>query len=78
MLEGGTKNTRGNVALWIAGAMLSMIGLGANVYKYNTGVEPKLDWMSISAEAVILLAAVYFIYDYFRSKRKEKEEEQTK
>lgn len=73
MLEGGTKRTRGNVALWIAVAVLSMIGLGANVYKANTGEA--IDWASTIAEAGVFLAAVLFIIDYFKKRKEEKEEE---
>ena len=72
MLEGGAQRTRGNMALWIAVAVISMIGLGANVYKANTG-EP-IDWASTIAEAVCLVVSVLFTIDYFK-KRKEKKEE---
>ena len=72
MLEGGAKHSRGNLALWIAVMVISVIGLGANIYKANTG--EKLEWASTIAELGILAAAGYFIYDYTRKKRKEKEE----
>lgn len=72
MLEGGAKRTPGNMFLWITVAVISMIGLGANVYKANTG-EP-IDWASTIAEAGVFLAALLFIIDYFK-KRKEKKEE---
>ena len=72
MLEGGAQRTRGNMALWIAVAVISMIGLGANVYKANTG-EP-IDWASTIAEAVCLVVSVLFTIDSFK-KRKEKKEE---
>ena len=73
MLEGGAQRTRGNMALWIAVAVISMIGLGANVYKANTG-EP-IDWASTIAEAGVFLAALLFIIDYFKKRKEEKEEE---
>ena len=72
MLEGGAKRTPGNMFLWITVAVISMIGLGANVYKANTG-EP-IDWASTIAEAGVFLAALLFIIDYFK-KRKDKKEE---
>ena len=73
MLEqGGVKHTRGNLALWIFVVVLSIVGLGANVYKANTGAP--FEWPSTIAELGILVAAGYFIYDYFRKKREKKEE----
>ena len=73
MLEqGGVKHTRGNLALWIFVVVLSIVGRGANVYKANTGAE--FEWPSTIAELGILVAAGYFIYDYFRKKREKKEE----
>ena len=71
MLEGGAKRTRGNLALWIAVTVISMIGLGANVYKANTGEA--IDWASTIAEAVCLVAALLFIIDYFRKRKQEKD-----
>ena len=56
------------MALWISVAVLSVLGLGANVYKANTG-EP-LEWASTIAEIASLLTAVLFIVDYIRKKRK--------
>ena len=74
MLEQGRpQRTRTNMALWISVAILSIIGLGSNVYKANTGDE--LDWASTIAEAACLLAAGLFIFDKFRKKHKEQEEE---
>ena len=70
--QGGVKHTRGNMLLWVAVALLSMVGLGANVYKANTGAE--FEWPSTIAELGILVAAGYFIYDYFRKKREKKED----
>ena len=58
--------------MWIAVVVMSIIGLGANVYKANTG--EKLEWASTIAELACLIAAGYFIYDYIRKKRAEKEE----
>ena len=57
------------MTLWVSVAVLSIIGLGANVYKANTG-EP-LEWASTIAEIACLLTAVLFIVDYIRKKRKE-------
>ena len=71
MLDQRPRNTRPNMALWVSVALLSMIGLCANVYKYNTG-EP-LEWPSTIAELVCLLAALFFIVDYIRKKRTQKE-----
>ena len=73
MLEGGAKRTRGNLALWIAVTVISMIGLGANVYKANSG-EPN-DWASMIAEAVCLVVAALFVVDYFKKRKEQKEEE---
>jgi hypothetical protein len=56
------------MTLWVSVALLSIIGLGANVYKANTG-EP-LEWASTIAEIACLLTAVLFIVDYIRKKRK--------
>ena len=72
MLEGGAKRTRGNLALWIAVTVISMIGLGANVYKANTG-EP-IDWASTIAEVVCLVVAALFVVDYFKKRKEQKEE----
>ena len=74
MLEQGRpQRTRTNMALWISVAILSIIGLGANVYKANTG-EP-MEWASTIAEIACLLVAGLFIFDKFRKKYKEQEEE---
>ena len=72
MLEQGRpQNTRTNMALWISVAVLSVLGLGANVYKANTG-EP-LEWPSTIAEVACLLAAGLFIFENIRKKRKARE-----
>ena len=60
------------MTLWVSVAVLSVLGLGANVYKANTG-EP-LEWASTIAEIACLLTAVLFIVDYIRKKRKEHNE----
>ena len=60
------------MTLWVSVALLSIIGLGANVYKANTG-EP-LEWASTIAEIACLLTALLFIVDYIRIKRKEHDE----
>ena len=62
------------MALWISVAVLSVLGLGANVYKANTG-EP-LEWPSTIAEVVCLLAAGCFIFENIRKKRKAREEKE--
>ena len=74
MLEQGRpQRTRTNMALWVSVAILSIIGLGANVYKANTG-EP-MEWASTIAEIACLLVAGLFIFDNRLKKRKEQEEE---
>ena len=74
MLEQGRpQRTRTNMALWVSGATLSILGLGANVYKANTG-EP-MEWASTIAEVACLLVAGLFIFDNRLKKRKEQEEE---
>ncbi len=74
MLEQGRpQRTRTNMALWISVAILSIIGLGANVYKANTGDE--LDWASTITEAASLLIAGLFIFDNRLKKRKEQDED---
>ena len=74
MLEQGRpQRTRTNMALWVSVAILSIIGLGANVYKANTGDE--LDWASTIAEVACLLTAGLFIFDKLRKKHKEQEED---
>ena len=72
MLDQRPRNTRSNMVLWVAVALISMVGLGANVYKANTG-EP-MEWASTIAEIACLLTAVLFIVDYIRIKRKEHNE----
>ena len=72
MLDHRPRNTRTNMTLWVSVAVLSILGLGANVYKANTG-EP-LEWASTIAEIACLLTAVLFIVDYIRKKRKAREE----
>ena len=71
MLDERPQNTRTNMALWISVAVLSVLGLGANVYKANTG-EP-LEWPSTIAEIACLLAAGLFIFENIRKKRKARE-----
>ena len=71
MLDERPQNTRTNMALWISVAVLSVLGLGANVYKANTG-EP-LEWPSTIAEVACLLAAGLFIFENIRKKRKARE-----
>ena len=72
MLEQGRPhNTRTNMALWISVAVLSVLGLGANVYKANTGSP--IEWPSTIAEIACLLAAGLFIFENIRKKRKARE-----
>ena len=59
--------------LGIAAAVLSIIGLGANVYKHNTGVE--VEWFSVVSELAVLAAAMYFVISYFRNRKEEKKDE---
>ena len=59
------------MALWISVAVLSVLGLGANVYKANTGA--KIEWPSTIAEIACLLAAGLFIFENVRKKRKARE-----
>ena len=71
MLNQGRRDTRSNMVLWVSVALLSIIGLGANVYKANTGAP--IEWASTIAEIACLIAAVFFIFDYIRKKRKARE-----
>lgn len=71
MLNQGRRDTRSNMVLWVSVALLSVLGLGANVYKANTG-EP-LEWPSTIAEVACLLAAGLFIFENIRKKRKARE-----
>lgn len=74
MLEQGRpQRTRTNMALWISVAILSILGLGANVYKANTGDE--LNWASTIAETACLLMAGLFIFDNRLKKHKEQDED---
>ncbi len=59
--------------LGIAAAVLSIIGLGANVYKHNTGVE--VEWFSVVSELAVLVTAIYYIISYFRNRKEEKKDE---
>lgn len=55
--------------LCMAVAIISIIGLGASVYKYNTGSE--MPWMPVVGEIATLCAASYFIYTYFSRRDKD-------
>ena len=68
MLNQGRRDTRSNMVLWVSVALLSIIGLGANVYKANTGSP--IEWPSTIAEIACLLAAGLFIFENIRKKRK--------
>ena len=68
MLNQGRRDTRSNMVLWVSVALLSIVGLGANVYKANTGSP--IEWPSTIAEIACLLAAGLFIFENIRKKRK--------
>ena len=74
MLNQGRRDTRSNMVLWVSVALLSIVGLGANVYKANTGSP--IEWPSTIAEIVCLLAAGLFIFENIRKKRKAREEKE--
>ena len=71
MLNQGRRDTRSNMVLWVSVTLLSIVGLGANVYKANTGA--KIEWPSTIAEIACLLAAGLFIFENIRKKRKARE-----
>ena len=71
MLNQGRRDTRSNMVLWVSVALLSVSGLGANVYKANTGSP--IEWPSTIAEIACLLAAGLFIFENIRKKRKARE-----
>ena len=71
MLNQGRRDTRSNMVLWVSVALLSLLGLGANVYKANTGSP--IEWPSTIAEIACLLAAGLFIFENIRKKRKARE-----
>jgi hypothetical protein len=62
------------MVLWVSVALLSIVGLGANVYKANTGSP--IEWPSTIAEIACLLAALLFIFENIRKKRKAREEKE--
>ena len=74
MLNQGRRDTRPNMVLWVSVVLLSIVGLGANVYKANTGSP--IEWPSTIAEIVCLLAAGLFIFENIRKKRKAREEKE--
>ena len=74
MLNQGRRDTRSNMVLWVSVALLSIVGLGANVYKANTGSP--IEWPSTIAEIVCLLAAGLFIFENIHKKRKAREEKE--
>jgi hypothetical protein len=59
------------MVLWVSVALLSVLGLGANVYKANMGSP--IEWPSTIAEIACLLAAGLFIFENIRKKRKARE-----
>ena len=71
MLNQGRRDTRSNMVLWVSVALLSVLGLGTNVYKANTGSP--IEWTSTIAEIACLLAAGLFIFENIRKKRKARE-----
>ena len=60
--------------LGVAVAILSIVGLGTNVYKHNTGEN--VEWFSIVSELAMFAAAMYFIISYFRNRKDKKEEKE--
>ena len=74
MLNQGKRDTRSNMVLWVSVALLSIVGLGANIYKANTGFE--IEWASTIAEIACLLAAGLFIFEYINKKRKARKEQE--
>ena len=74
MLNQGRRDTRSNMVLWVSVTLLSIVGLGANVYKANTGSP--IEWPSTIAEIACLLAAGLFIFENIRKKRKAREEKE--
>ena len=74
MLNQGRRDTRSNMVLWVSVVLLSIVGLGANVYKANTGSP--IEWPSTIAEITCLLAAGLFIFENIRKKRKAREEKE--
>ena len=74
MLNQGRRDTRSNMVLWVSVALLSVLGLGANVYKANTGSP--IEWPSTIAEIACLLAAGLFIFENIRKKRKARDEKE--
>ena len=53
--------------LGVAIAILSIVGLGTNVYKHNTGEN--VEWFSIVSELAMFAAAMYFVISYFRNRK---------
>ena len=74
MLNQGRRDTRSNMVLWVSVVLLSIVGLGANVYKANTGSP--IEWPSTIAEITCLLPAGLFIFENIRKKRKAREEKE--
>ena len=74
MLNQGKRDTRSNMVLWVFVALLSIVGLVANIYKANTGFE--IEWASTIAEIACLVAALFFIFEYLNKKRKERKEQE--
>ena len=74
MLNQGRRDTRSNMVLWVSVALLSIVGLGANVYKANTGA--KIEWPSTIAEIACLLTALLLVFENIRKKRKAREEKE--
>ena len=74
MLNQGRRDTRSNMVLWVSVALLSILGLGANVYKANTGYP--IEWPSTIAEIACLVASVFFIFEYIGKKRKGRKEKE--
>ena len=60
--------------LGVAVAILSIVGLGTNVYKHNTGEN--VEWFSIVSELAMFAAALYFVISYFRNRKDKKDEKE--
>ena len=83
---GGYKNSRGNMLLGVAVAILSIVGLGTNFTFRTREFEQMeleffckpgedLEWFSIVSELAMFAAAMYFVFSYFRNRKEEKKDE---
>ena len=65
-MKQGYRQTKFNLGLWIAALLIALLGVGASIYKCRNG-EP-MSWVTFAAELGTLVAAGYFIYEYFRER----------